>query len=91
MEYSRRYWKALLSVNKVWRIYGREDSMKNFKYNVQQVPDSTDANRPNVGANVHPFVIDINENEAAKKNNESKTGLQLGVDNYAVEIEEPGN
>ena len=36
VEYSRRYWKALLSVNKIWRIYGRADSLKNFKHQVKR-------------------------------------------------------
>ena len=30
VEYSRSYWKALVSVNRIWRIYGREDSNKNI-------------------------------------------------------------
>ena len=76
VEYSRRYWKALLSVNKVWRIYGREDSLKNFKHHIQKTihtPDSLQANR----ANIKPYLIDV----SAKKNND----VTVGIDNHAVE------
>lgn len=81
----------MLSVNKVWRIYGREDSIKNLKYNIQQSNEPIgDNNRPNL-QNIRPFVIDINENETNKNNSSNKAvTTQLGVDNYAVEIEEPG-
>lgn len=42
VEYSRRYWRALLSVNRVWRIYGREDSLKNFKFTLTPKPKKRD-------------------------------------------------
>ena len=64
VEYSRRYWSSLLSVNRVWRIYGREDSLKNVTFNVINKNNKKIAIVP-VETELQiqePYVIQVHEN-----------------------------
>ena len=56
VEYSRRYWSSLLSVNRVWRIYGREDSLKIDNKKIAIVPVETELQIQ------EPYVIQVHEN-----------------------------
>eukprot|EP00111_Clytia_hemisphaerica_P004076 TCONS_00011670-protein len=104
VEYSRRYWRALLSVNKVWRIYGRADSLKNFKHQVKKGDCKTPTNNILTSNKNEPFVINIEtkltapievcaeaSSSSLQEDNNNLNAVpddSMGIDNVAMEIED---
>ena len=102
VEYSRRYWKALLSVNKIWRIYGRADSLKNFKHHVKRVAGGGDSQQAGIAQNNKtecqaPYVINIEVpatitpivgGACAILPNNNNNNNNMGIENVAMEIED---
>lgn len=69
VEYSRRYWSSLLSVNRVWRIYGREDSIRSLPFNTKANKKQTVGPDNNADQIHEPYVITIKDDKTTNSLN----------------------
>ena len=98
VEYSRQYWRALLSVNRVWRIYGREDSVKNLKYTISPKARKKDViatfqtaeSLQKQSSKINPHVVDMDdrvENNLVSNNNRRVNEVG-GIDNPTIDLDD---